>query len=512
MTKTSSAQMGQPVPPSTSPAFSLEAGDEAKIRAAAEAALRRALPILAEERVIPRSRYRPWIWMARDYFGHAVEGSRGALSKALESSLPDRFGEVTRPSLDHPWGYAAALLEAAVAAATRAGEPYDLRSPSVQRAIDGLIEKVQSTPASTVLQLVSDIDLALTKSEGTDADLGETIEISNVRVIRVGNEAERFIEQEIPGAGLEVDRTHAVVHPGPAALLVARVEQLAHYSARATEGRRRLAALLTSIRLATGSSSRVFVDVEGEPEQVRWVSPSVTPMPVWKFRFVYRPALISPLLVPGLSALASLIRQFDGEATVSVGVRVALGRLVRSLDTWSPSLVDPIVDLAIGLEAALAGTDRTEVGLRLRTRAAGILAADGDPPDSVYRDVRTLYELRSAIVHGGSLSQKEFDKAVLTVAGVSPAQSRAEQQLIAVDRWRDLLRRAVLARIALETAHVPWARGPSKKALDIDQLLLLEEDRNSWREHIRAFWDYLGLPEAVDPLGPPRLWLGAANG
>lgn len=114
------------------------------------------------------------------------------------------------------------------------------------------------------------------------------------------------------------------------------------------------------------------------------------------------------------------------------------------------------MDLSIGLEAALAGTDKTEIGLRLRTRAADILATDADPPEAIYRAVKTLSDLRSTIVHGGSLSGKAVEKAIRSVSGAAATRWPAEHDRLALDRWRDLLRRAILTRIALTTAAVPW--------------------------------------------------------
>ncbi|TMB53943.1 MAG: hypothetical protein E6J47_08745 [Chloroflexi bacterium] len=85
--------------------------------------------------------------MAHDYYGQAVEHSGGGLAEALSAALPERFDRRRAKSVDLPWGFARALLEAAVAAATLADEPYDVDSPSVQRAIDELIATVQRAHA-----------------------------------------------------------------------------------------------------------------------------------------------------------------------------------------------------------------------------------------------------------------------------------------------------------------------------------------------------------------------------
>src|SRR6266545_6474377 len=102
----------------------------ARIRRIAEDVLRHAFPVLVRERVLPRSSYRPWIRMAKDYYGHAV--SDGELAEVLKLELPQRFAEKI-PSADYQWGYGGALVEAAVAAATLADDPYDVGSASGQR-------------------------------------------------------------------------------------------------------------------------------------------------------------------------------------------------------------------------------------------------------------------------------------------------------------------------------------------------------------------------------------------
>ena len=497
------AERGRDNPP-RSP-FVLADDDDARIREAARDALRQSFVTLAEEQVLPRSRYRPWIRMARDYFGHAVERSEGPLAKALEAALPVRFDRQRGPAPDYPWNYASALLEAAVAAATLADEPCDIASPSVQATIDEVIEKVRAVPRCTVLRLVADVDV-----EQNQERLGETIEVAGVRVIRVQNEPERFIERELPSAGYEVERSQVVVFPGPASLLAATVEMMADYETRVKEARRRVSHLVGAIRLATGSTARAVVDIAGEPDRVRWISPSITPLPSWGFQLVHRPVTLSEARKLGLEYLASFICSMDEGSWAPVSM--ALSRLGRSLDGWTPGIMDQVVDLAIGLEAALAGTDKTEVALRLRARAADILATDADPPDAIYRDVKTLYDLRSTIAHGGSLSGKDVKKAIGSVTGTTASRWRGEQYLLALDRWRDLLRRAILARIALTTATVPSIAGAKRDSrFDVDELLLRENNRNAWREHIRAFWAEHGLADAPNPAPTARITIGGPS-
>lgn len=151
--------------------FPLTPEQARRIRSVAEEVLRRSLPTLIVERVIPRSRYRPWIRMAKDYYGHAVADSD--LAEVLEFELPQRFAKKV-PGVDYPWTYGGALVEAAVAAATLADEPYETSSPSVQQVIDEFIDKIQATPRATVLIVATDIDVEhATVSQGYEDRLGE---------------------------------------------------------------------------------------------------------------------------------------------------------------------------------------------------------------------------------------------------------------------------------------------------------------------------------------------------
>ena len=222
--------------------------------------------------VIPRSKYRPWIQVGRDYFGHAVERD-GPLSKAPGCGAPDRF--VRRPidvTMDYPWGYGSALLEAAVASATLAHEPYYVSSPSVRRVVDEFIEKIQAVPATTLLQVVTDIDVV---SNQNGEDEPTPLRIADVDIIRVGSSAEKYIEQELRSAGYEVEREHVMNWPGPTSLLVARVAEAVSIDDHSRKARRRLRNVMTALRLATSVSASPLVTIEGEPGNVRSMHPQI---------------------------------------------------------------------------------------------------------------------------------------------------------------------------------------------------------------------------------------------
>ncbi|MBC3844656.1 hypothetical protein GXW82_44130 [Streptacidiphilus sp. 4-A2] len=70
-----------------------------------------------------------------------------------------------------------------------------------------------------------------------------------------------------------------------------------------------------------------------------------------------------------------------------------------------------IIDLATALEAVLTGNDRdhNEITERLKSRAAALLATDTDTGAAILNDIAKLYDLRSRLVHGGSIALPRHD-------------------------------------------------------------------------------------------------------
>lgn len=87
---------------------------------------------------------------------------------------------------------------------------------------------------------------------------------------------------------------------------------------------------------------------------------------------------------------------------------------------------DTLVDCVVGLEALL-GTDdeKTEIGYRFRIRGAVLLATRKNERGSHIRYLRELYDLRSRLVHGQTISKAHLDLAL----------PKAENALRTVWRW-----------------------------------------------------------------------------
>ena len=139
---------------------------------------------------------------------------------------------------------------------------------------------------------------------------------------------------------------------------------------------------------------------------------------------------------------------------------------------------EQLVDLSTAFEAALSGTDRTDVLLRLRTRASALLATDKDPAGAIFKDIGLLYELRSRLIHGTGLSERSLAKTAKSITAVPDDSMPGEAVAHAIDRLRDLVRRALLARICLAADDPPlWRLGEDH---GVDAQLADASTRDKW--------------------------------
>jgi hypothetical protein len=226
----------------------------------------------------------------------------------------------------------------------------------------------------------------------------------------------------------------------------------------------------------------------------------------WFGGLVRRTVRLSGDEAEAFAALDQLIdaAEVKREGMAATSFDVALAKFNRSHSEDNP--YEHLVDLATALEAALIGAERETEGLtlRLRGRVAALLATDDDPAETLFADVGHLYGLRSKLVHGGQISQKELRKAISKISTV-PAETVSEYRFgvavgHAVDRMRDLVRRAILARLCL--AAGPDALWPFADDINVDAILADDAKRTLWRSRWHERIDELGVGEAGSPPSP----------
>jgi hypothetical protein len=168
----------------------------------------------------------------------------------------------------------------------------------------------------------------------------------------------------------------------------------------------------------------------------------------------------------------------------------------------APNLFDQVVELATALEACLASGDKDNdaISLRLRSRAAAVLATERDPAGAIFADVGHLYGLRSTIVHGGKLRSSKLEKLLKEVSTAPPERPTMMFRPAlghAIDRMRDLTRRSILMRLCLASGTDPvWPIETGN--VSVDRELSEETTRETWRRLWHERLKDLGAEAAAD--------------
>ena len=171
---------------------------------------------------------------------------------------------------------------------------------------------------------------------------------------------------------------------------------------------------------------------------------------------------------------------------------MAISRFAESYTTsdWDAQLLS----LTTALEGAISGTDTTDVILRLKTRAAALLSEPDDPARVIFNDISKIYDLRSKLSHGGSYKVTTFQRLVHQVSTVADGAplGLAIGQLI--DRLRDIVRRAILARLCLSSVTEPlWLLDADA---GVDAALADDAAKSTWRASWRQTLADMEAPEA----------------
>jgi hypothetical protein len=143
--------------------------------------------------------------------------------------------------------------------------------------------------------------------------------------------------------------------------------------------------------------SHFDVGIGGGIQRTGWPRP-----PLFGITFELTPALVEPIAyVHGQLKQLEQLQNSVGPQGLPLAIRYFSASYERRL----PS--DAVVDLVTSLEAIL-GTD-VEITYRLSMRVAQILAASDAERVQLFRDVKRWYALRSKLVHGGEMKQKEAE-------------------------------------------------------------------------------------------------------
>lgn len=464
-----------------------------------------AMAKLVEQRALPASAYRPWIKAGVDYPGPVVLElpETRALEEALQAAMPERFKRVgPRVDTHRPHHYLFGLLESTVAALTVADEPYAANSSAAVRQVRDL-ESLMTTGecAGSVVVFVAGIQL-----------MAPALPIGRIEARRVDTLRDDVL-CEIPDVASDLDELLWSLggQPWDSGRVLLRGcwdPTVGHTPFEIVSVTNETDSLIAAARLLTNATVVKNGTVIGQSQRLPVHRGDIRIEASHAQLIVWRPFQLSAeTLEPLLAMKRWLSTTLSRDEPRSHVMSVAIGRFHAALDHqfWDEQLLE----LAIGLEAALLGGDNGgEITYRLRTRAAALLTTDEEPPERVFDEIGALYEMRSNLVHGTPIGRRDT-RRLLTAMQSSPASDlMGERFAVIVDRARDLLRRAIIARLCLSEGETPLWPWSARGGFSVDRALLNAGTAGDWQAFVRARVAELGFPEACDPAAPVSGLLG----
>jgi hypothetical protein len=474
----------------------------ADLSALAKAFIDAACQLLRSERVVPPPMSRRFIRVGRDYYGVPV--MELPEFKALERHVEERYPrfDPDLPLMDRDFtnGYLLSFLEACVAlAVTNDGSFRPSSGPGFQRSLDELAKQLSSSSFRVA---------ACREVFHLTTDTEEPVDLLDMKVIPVNAEpadhrrtAHEIITSVLPAASSAYNGEEPGGWAPPHAVIVATDIGPKPFEL-ANEISDRIERLLLLLRLLHSGTCVSMYEVQGEPAVVCRFHPTLV-----RFRGQQQSIMgLSPLIrrttrvsandderVRGLWDLLSTAETpREGMLFTSLGIAIHRFQLSYHSHAWHESLLD----LATAFEATLSGRSPSDVTLRLRTRAAALLASDEDPATAIFNDVGHLYGLRSRLVHGDDMRQKDLKRIVDNISTVPDGQGFGVQIAHTVDRLRDLVRRSILARVCLAAGtDSVWPMG---KDDDVDAKLSDDQTRREWRSAWRQSLADIGAEAAAD--------------
>jgi hypothetical protein len=456
-----------------------------EIQRAAGTFLDVAFESLAKLRVVPTPIYHPHLEVGRDYSGSAVGNLQEFrdLEAALDQAYPERFDEATAglaSDFSSHWIYS--LLEASVARCSIRGEQLASSSPAVAQTIDELIT-VLSEPLASVIVCRAAPHLA--------TEDGQPLTICDLEILP-NADGRQMIPQIIPLGASAFNRDPPFVYDPPQALIVARDHGPNPYQT-ASEASARIDTFLLAIRLLYASTAWTAYEVQGPASLVDPTGARLTTADRDR-SLVRRTLRLGPEHGAPVTALTAVLDAANAvpPAMMFTSFGMALTRFSESYqgNAWDGQLLS----LTTALEGAISGSETNDVILRLRTRAAALIAEDDDPPVNIFEDIGRIYELRSKLAHGGTYKIDRFKAVVYKMSTVPEEAPLGVAVGYMIDRLRDLVRRAILARLFLAARDEPlWALSDD---LGVDAHLTNDATRATWKSAWRASLAEIGAPES----------------
>jgi hypothetical protein len=456
-----------------------------RLRVAGRDFLAAAWAALQEQRVVPPPVFHPYVEVGRDYYGDAVRSPQyRALEEVIEAAHPRFHPDRPLGEREFPSGYIFTFLESFIAGLTTAREEFSIECPAAAQALQDLQDAVRAdTFEVACCRVVSHLTTAG----------GHPIDFVGVRVVPVTAEAHQhsrdlyaIISEALPGATSAFSREDPGGYAPPESVVIARDRGPKPFELNEPLSGR-IERFLLLVRLLKPGTSESMFEVVGETRRVRQFRPILgrfrgagpgfsSPTQLAARAITLRPDDVAR--VDGLDTLmASVEHVRPGMLFTSFGLALHKFRLSYHAHAWH----EQIVDLATAFEAALSGMNHNDVTLRLKIRASALLATDRDPAEAIFKDIGVLYGIRSTLVHGGEAKRASVIRQIRGLSTMPETARDGEATGHAVERLRDLVRRALLARICLAAGAEPrWSLNGDNDS-HVDVALANDVQRSGWR-------------------------------
>jgi Apea-like HEPN len=467
--------------------------DAEAVRADAVAMITEAFASLRELHVLPCSVYHPYVRVGRDYEGAAVMRGEAftKFDETLKRLYPDWF-QSTRPDFPRsfPNQFAFSLIQASIARLGRSGEDYQASSETVEALIVQLIDYLDAGTASvSCARMVCH----LMTEDRKELLVGDVTVLAQSLWNEVGQ-----IAEVIPTAPSAFNRERPQFFARPEALVVASASGPDPF-ALISSAQLPINRFLLAIRLLYGVTATGIYQVTGEDSAICRYDAHLDLMDYDSHPFALRPAVLSSADVAPIAALLEVYDRTEHRTEKEVVHPLEMAVLKFSGTFSANGWFENIVDLTTALEASLSGTDRSDIALRVSSRAAALLSTDRDGPSTIFADLKKLYDLRSQLVHGATVLTKDVDNKATSLSVARVNASRRMRVDLMVDRLRDLVRRSILARLVLNDQGTWPLRGEQPL---VDQLFadpaIAQEWRESWHEAMTA----MGAGSSIHPPTP----------
>jgi hypothetical protein len=420
---------------------------------------------------------------------------------ALRAAYPARFGEESKFPYKDPEQYVRAYLSAVIAAGLIEDGRVRARSQAATAMLHELHQSViQDGQRFGVLWLIGDVDFAAVDRE----------KVGDITLLRPTFPAEMLVSRLLPGALWAHDHGYPMPGAKHSGLMWAIGAGSGHHWDVTTPINNGMGRFMQALRLATAATSVERMVWLGEPSMIH-----IQPQEAWPqveqgpMEWLRRVAKISPEQLPGLRRLASMMDRLEVPSDEKQNKKGALPGIVVAIRRYSrshrvPLWQDTVLELSTALEACLGPRNKDqEIGLTLRTRAAHLLAHDdSEQAETIYKDLTDLYTLRSDIIHGNP-KWTRTPEDLLKDRGYEHIWERDRMHTM-LDRWRDIVRRAITARLMLGDATLGegalWPLAGQEPP--VDRYLARRDRRDEWRTRIVDGAAAYGLPLLADPAPP----------